>query len=263
MSPWWNKFFTQPCDVLITSEEIVFSQRAKVLATAEVPLGAADETFEARIRRTLELVTTGVPQNTDRRINIWLSHSLVQYGVLGIDARAMNAPDILTVLKAYWEDALDVPAASLEITYQLQPHGRSLFSSCCNSALVEAIKGAFAGGRWKIKHIAPDLAKTWNESRRQIRDDDYYLLIHQDKVLSIGLHEDRQWTAWTSEGCESVDWAELSNRTIRFSRHTGLSDCQSIPVWIYAPKATVSPHSAGLTNWSLLNDVTPRLDAQF
>lgn len=259
MSPWWDKFFARPCDVFITSEEIVFSQRAKAIATAEVPLGAVDETLEARIRRTLELVMTGVPQNTERRINIWLSHSLVQFGVLGIDARAMNAPDILTVLNAYWEDALGVPAASLQITYQVQPHGRSLFSSCCNSALVEAIKGGLTGGRWKIKRIAPDLAQTWNESRRQIRDDDCYLLIHQDKVLSIGVHEKGQWTAWTSEACDSAEWAELSARTIRFSRHTGLSDCQSIPVWLYAPKTTGSPHSAGLNNWSLLS-TTLRLD---
>ena len=257
MSPWWNKFFPHPYDVLVTSEEIVLSQSDKTLAVAGVPPPQAGEVFETQVARALATVLTEVAGTKSGSTNIWLSHSLVWHGMLGIDARTMSASDIAATLNAYWEDALDLPAAGLALAYQVQPYGRSIFSSCCDMALIKAIQAALKGTHWKIKSIAPHLAKTWNESRKQVQTDDCYLLVHQDKVLSIGVYENGQWTAWTSEGCDNADWAELSSRATRFSRHTGLSDCKSIPVWIYAPKAKGNPDSAGLNNWSLLNS-TPR-----
>jgi hypothetical protein len=170
-----------------------------------------------------------------------------------MDARAMSDADISSALKAYWEDTLDRPAAKLAITYQVQARGRSIFSSCCDLALIDAIQAALQGTGCKPSSIAPHLAKTWNESRKQVRGDDCYLLVLQDKVLSIGRQQDGQWSAWTSEGCDSTEWAELARRTTRFSRSTGPADDQSLPVWIHAPQTMGKPRSAGLSNWSLLN----------
>jgi hypothetical protein len=170
-----------------------------------------------------------------------------------MDARAMSDADISSAMKAYWEDTLDRPAAKLAIAYQVQASGRSIFSSCCDLVLMDTIQAALQGTGCKPASIAPHLAKAWNESRKQVGDEDCYLLLLQDKVLSIGRHQDGQWVAWTSEGCDSTEWAELAFRCTRFSRSTGLADGQSLPVWIHAPQAMGKPRSAGLSNWSLLN----------
>jgi hypothetical protein len=254
VSPWSSKFFQRrPYDVLITSHEIVLSQGDQAIAAAVLPAPAAAQTFEARIAQTLKTVIDKVPVRKVRSANIWLSHSLVPHSVVEMDARAMSDADISSALKAYWEDTLDRPAAKLSITYQVQARGRSIFSSCCDLALIDAIQAALQGTGCTPASIAPHLAKTWNESRKQVRSDDCYLLVLQDKVLSIGRHRDGQWIAWTSEGCDSTEWAELALRTTRFSRSTGLGDGQSLPVWIHAPPAMGKPLAAGLRNWSLLN----------
>jgi hypothetical protein len=253
VSPWSSNFFQRSYDVLITSQEIVFSQGDKAIATAVLPAPAGAQTFEARIAQTLKTVIDQVPGHKARSANIWLSHSLVPHSVVEIDARAMSDADISSALKAYWEDTLDRPAAKLSITYQVQARGRSIFSSCCDLALINAIQAALQGTRCKPASIAPHLAKTWNESRKQVRSDDCYLLLLQDNVLSIGRHQDGQWVAWTTEGCDSTEWAELAFRCTRFSRSTGLGDGQSLPVWIHAPPIMGKPRSAGLRNWSLLN----------
>ena len=253
MSPWWNKFFKRPCDVLITSREIVLSQGEQIIAAAELPASAAGDTLEARIGQTLETVLKQVPGVKDHSASIWLSHSLVPHSVVEMDARAMSESAISSALKAYWEDTLNRPAEKLALTYQVQPRGRSIFSSCCDLVLLDAIQAALQGAGWTPASISPHLAKTWNEGRKQIRNEDCFLLVLQDKVLSIGMRRDGQWIAWTSEGCDSVEWAELAIRTTRFSRSTGLSDGQSRPVWIHAPQAVGKPRSAGLSNWFLLN----------
>lgn len=253
MSPWSSKFFQRPYDLLITSHEIVLSRGGKAIATAVLPAPVAAETFETRIAQTLKTVIDQAPGRKARSANIWLSHSLVTHSVVEIDARAMSDADISSALKAYWEDTLDRPAAKLSIAYQVQARGRSIFSSCCDLTLTNAIQAALQGARCKPASIAPLLAKTWNESRKQIRSDDCYLLVLQDKVLSIGRQQGGQWVAWTSEGCDSTEWAELALRTTRFSRSTGLADGQSLPVWIQAPQAMGKLPSAGLGNWSLLN----------
>ena len=253
MSPWWNKFFQRPHDVLITSDEIVLSQGDTRIATAVLNPPVEGETFETRMSQTLKAVLDKAPGVNGRSANIWLSHSLVPHSVVEIDARAMSASDISASLKVYWEDILDLPATTLALTYQVQPSGRSIFSSCCNLALIATIQATLQRSGWTTRHIAPHLAKTWNESRKQIHDKDCCLLVFQDKVLSIGVHQRGQWIAWTSEGCDSADWAELSNRATRFCRSTGLCESKSMPVWIYAPQAIGTPHSAGLNNWSLLN----------
>jgi hypothetical protein len=254
VSPWWSKFFFRhPYDVLITSNEIVLSHGGKTIATAVLPAPAAAQTFEARIGQTLRTVIDQLPGRKAHSANIWLSHSLVPHSVVQMDARATSDADISSALKAYWEDTLDRPAAKLAIAYQVQASGRSIFSSCCDLTLMDAIQAALQGTGCKPASIAPHFAKTWNESRKQIPSDDCYLLVLQDKVLSIGRQQDGQWVAWTSEGCESTEWAELAFRCTRFSRSTGLADGQSLPVWIHAPQTMGKPRSAGLSNWSLLN----------
>jgi hypothetical protein len=254
VSPWSNKFFFKPpYDLLITSDEIILSQGDKAIAAAVLPALAATQTFEARIGQTLKTVIDQVPGRKARSASIWLSHSLVPQSVVQMDARAMSNADISSALKAYWEDTLDRPAARLAIAYQVQTRGRSIFSSCCDLALIDAIQAALQGTGCKPASIAPHFVKTWNDSRKQIPSDDCYLLVLQDKVLSIGRHHGGQWIAWTSEGCDSTDWAELAFRCTRFSRSTGLADGQSLPVWIHAPKTMGKPRSAGLRNWSLLN----------
>jgi hypothetical protein len=253
VSPWSNKFFfKRPYDVLITSNEIVLSYGDKAIAVV-LPAPAAAQTLEARIAQALGTVIEQVPGRKASSANIWLSHSLVPHSVVEMDARAMSDADMTSAMKAYWEDALDRPAAKLAIAYQVQASGRSIFSSCCDLVLLDAIQAALHGTGCKPASIAPHLAKTWNESRKQIGAEDCYLLVLQDKVLSIGRQQDGRWSAWTSEGCDSTEWAELAFRCIRFSRSTGQDDGQSLPVWIHAPQARGKPRSAGLSNWALLN----------
>lgn len=252
MSLWWNKLIQRPYDVLITSNKVVLSLGNKPIATSVLELQMGGESFGARMGQSLKAVIDEAPAN-GRSANIWLSHSLVPLGVVAIDARAMSAADISATLKAYWQDILDVPAATLALTYQVQPDGRSIFSCCCDLVLIDAIQATFRRTGWTAKHIAPHLAKTWNEGHKQVRTKDYCLLIFQDKVLSIGVHQNGHWIAWTSEGCDNAEWAEFANRTTRFCRSTGLCDPLSTPVWIDAPQAMGTPSSAGLNNWSLLN----------
>jgi hypothetical protein len=254
VSPWSSKFFfKRPYDVLITSHEIALSHGGKAIAAAVLPALVAAETFETRVGQTLKTVIQQLSGRKASSANIWLSHSLVPHSVVAMDARAMSDADISSAMKAYWEDALDRPAAKLAIAYQVQASGRSIFSSCCDLVLMDAIQAALQGTGCKPACISPHLAKTWNESRKQVRGDDCYLLVLHDKVLSIGRQQHGQWVAWTSEGCDSTDWAELAFRCIRFSRSTGLDDGQSLPVWIHAPHTMGKPRSAGLRNWSLLN----------
>jgi hypothetical protein len=256
VSLWSNNFFFKPAyDLLITSDEIVLSQADKAIASAVLPAPAATQTFEARIGRPLKTVIDQVPGRKTHSANIWLSQSLVSHSVVQMDARAMSDADISSAMKAFWEDTLDRPAAKLAIAYQVQMRGRSMFSSCCDLTLIDAIQAALHGADCKPASIAPHFVKTWNESRKQIPSDDCYLLVLQDKVLSIGRRQGGQWVAWTSEGCDSTEWAELAFRCTRFSRSTGLANDQSLPVWIHAPKSMGKPRSAGLSNWSLLNAV--------
>jgi hypothetical protein len=253
VSPWSNNFFfKRPYEVLITSNEIVLSHGDKAI-TAALPAPVAAQTLEARIAQTLGTVIEQLPGRKARSANIWLSHSLVPHSVVEMDARAMSDADTTSALKAYWEDTLDRPAAKLAIAYQVQASGRSIFSSCCDLVLLDAIQAALQGTGCKPASIAPHLAKTWNESRKQVGGEDCYVLVLQDQVLSIGRQQNGQWSAWTSEGCDSTDWAELAFRCTRFSRSTGLADGQSLPVWIHAPKTMGKPRSAGLSHWSLLN----------
>ena len=253
MSPWWNKFFQRPHDVLITSGEVVLSRDDTPIATAVLNPPAGSDTFEARMGQALKTVIDQAPGGNGRSANIWLGHSLVLHGVVEIDARAMSAADISAALKSYWEDTLDVAATTLSLAHQVQPHGRSIFSSCCNLALIETIQATLRRSGWTTSNIAPHLAKTWNEGRKQIHGKNCCLLVLQDKVLSIGVHQNGHWIAWTSEGCGNAEWAELAHRTTRFCRSTGLCDSKSMPVWIYAPQTLGTPRSAGLNNWSLLS----------
>ncbi len=253
MSPWWNKFFPPSHDVLITSGEVVLAL-GNIRIAAPVPNPSLEGgSFEARLAQPLKAVMDRAPRSNGRKANIWLCHSLVSQSVVEIDARAMRANEISATLKAYWEDALDLPAATLALTYQVQPSGRSIFSSCCSLALIDSIQSNLRLSGWTAKHIAPHLAKTWNESRQQIHSKDCCLLIFEDKVLSIGVYRHGNWIAWTSEGCDTAEWAELSSRTTRFCRSTGLCDPNALPVWIYAPQAASKPSSVGLNNWSLLS----------
>jgi hypothetical protein len=254
VSPWSNSFFfKRPYDVLITSDEIFLSQGDNAVASAVLPSPAAAQTFEARIGQTIKAVIAQVPGRKAHSTHIWLSHSLVSHSVVQMDARAMSDADISSAMKAYWEDTLDRPAAKLVIANQVQARGRSIFSSCCDLVLIDAIQAALEGTGCKPASIAPHFVKTWNEGRKQIPSDDCYLLVLQDKVLSIGRHQGGQWVAWTSEGCDSTEWAELAFRCTRFSRSTGLADGQSTPVLIHAPQTMGKPRAAGLSNWSLLN----------
>ena len=253
VSLWWNKFSTPSHDVLITSEEVVLARDNKPIAAAALKPAVGGETLVMRLGPTLKGVMEQAPAVKKQRANIWLSHSLVPHSVVEIDVRVMSAADISATLKAYWEDTLDMPAAILSLTYQVQPSGRSIFSSCCDLRLIETIHASLRSSGWEAQIIAPHLAKTWNEKRRQIRSKDYCLLLFQDKVLSIGVHQNGHWIAWTSEGCDDAEWPELFNRTNRFCRSMGLSDPHSVPVWVHAPQAVSAPSSAGLTNWSLLN----------
>lgn len=252
MSPWWNKFLPPPSDVLITSDEIVLAQGGIRIPAAVPNSPLIGDPFEVRLAQPLKAVMEQASRSNARSANIWLCHSLVPQSVVEIDARAMSNSDISALLKAYWEDALDLSAATLALSYQVQPSGRSIVSSCCSLALIDAIQANLRLSGWTARRIAPQLAKTWNENRRQIHNKDCCLLILQDKVLSIGVYQKGSWIAWTSEGCNTAEWAELSNRITRFCRSTGLCDANALPVWIYAPQATSKPSSVGLNNWSLL-----------
>jgi hypothetical protein len=254
VSPWLNKFFfKRPYDVLITSDDVVLSQKGSVMASAVLAPLVAPRTFEARLDQAIKAVIDEVPGRKVHSAKIWLSHSLAPQSVVQMDARAMSDASITSAMKAYWEDTLDKPAAKLAITYQVQASGRSIVSSCCEMILVEAIQAALQGTGCKPAGIAPHFVKTWNENRPQFTSDDCYVLVLQDKVLSIGRHQQGQWVAWTSEGCDSTEWAELAFRCTRFSRSTGLTDGPLLPVCVHAPQLMGKPRSAGLGHWTVLN----------
>jgi hypothetical protein len=252
VSPWSNKFFQRPYDLLITSDEVVLDLGGKPIAAAVRTPPAAGETTHTSLGRTLKTVLDQAPGLKGRSANVWLSDGLVTQSVVEMDVRAMREADVSAALKSYWQDTLDVPAATLAVTYQVQSCGRTIFSSCCDVTLINAIESTVSLSGWTTKKIAPHLARVWNEGRQQIRTKDCFLLLLQDKVLSIGVHQKGRWVAWSSEGCENADWQELLGRTTRFCRSTGLGDPKSLPVWIYAPQSKGSPRSAGLSNWSLL-----------
>jgi hypothetical protein len=272
VSPWSNNFlfkrFKPSCDLLITSTEIVLSQGDKAVASAALPAPTGAESLEARISQALKTITNQVHGGTSRitrntrNTRVWLGHGLVPHGVVRMDARIMNDASISSVLKAYWEDLLDRPAGKLAITYQVQASGRSIFSSCCDLVLMDTIQAALQGSGCKPTSMAPHFSKIWNESRRQITSDNCSLLVLQDQILSIGRQHNGQWVAWTSEGCESTEWAELAFRYTRFSRSTGFDDGPSLPVWIHAPQVMAKPRSADMSHWTLLNRTShaaPRL----
>jgi hypothetical protein len=262
VSPWWNSFVQHPHELLITSDEIVLAQDNRFMAAAGLKSPVAGETVQACLGRTLKTVLDQAPEGKGRSANIWLSHRLVTQSVVEIDARAMSASGICAALKSYWQDTLDMPAATLAVTYQVQSCGRAIFSSCCDLALMEVVQSTLRLSGWTAKNIAPHLVKVWNEGLQQSHGNDCFLLLLEDKVLSIGLYEKGRWVAWSSEGCDNAGWEELAGRATRFCRSTGLSDPRSLPVWIYAPQATGVPHSAGLNNWSLIKAPDSGLNAR-
>ena len=252
VSLWWNKLTQRPYDALITSDKVVLSLDDKPVASVMLKPPVGVETFDDRMVRTLKTAMDQTPAN-GQSANIWLSLSMVSLAVVDIDVRAMSTANILATLKAYWQDVLDVPAATLALTYQVQTDGRSIVSCCSDLALIEAIHATMRSSGWTAKNIAPSVVKTFHHGRKQMRTKDYCLLIFQDKVLSIGIHLNGRWIAWTSEGCDNNDWAEFANRTRRFCRSTGLCEPLSVSVWIDAPETMGAPSLGGLNNWSLLN----------
>ncbi|MEO5658478.1 MAG: hypothetical protein ABIQ90_01595 [Polaromonas sp.] len=252
MSRWLSKFFKPACELLITSDEIVLTQGGQRIACAVLHSPTPGETVQTCLVRTLKTVLDQACGVNGRSANVWLSHRLVPHSVVEIDARAMNASEIAAMLKSWWEDLLDLPATTLAVTYQVQSCGRSIVTSCCDLALMEAIQSTLQLSGWTAKNIAPHVTKIWNESRQQFHNDDGYLLLLEDQVLSIGAQQNGRWIAWTSEVCDSAEWPELAERTTRFCRSTGLSDAASLPVWVHAPQIMGTPVSAGLKNWSVI-----------
>ena len=253
MSPWLNNLLTPACDVLISSHELALLQAGKRLASVPVAPEKNGEALNSRVTQAIRDLVNAAPYKNTRHTNVWLSHSLATHAVVRLDIRAMKPAEILTTLKAYWEDALGTPASTLAVTSQLQSDGLSVLSSCCATDLLAAIQSALRGANWTTKNVAPHIAKIWNASRKQIGPRNCCMLVLQDKVLSIGLQHNKQWAAWTSEGCESHEWSELANRVARFCRSTGLIDSQSISVWVHSSQTTGTPNFIGLDNWALLN----------
>ena len=253
MSPWWNNLFAPSCDVAITQDSITLSQAGKIVASAAISPIVGDDTLHNRILLGLRTLIHIAPTSSKRHVNIWLSPSLVPHGVVQIDARAMKAADIETTLKAYWEDTLDLPADALAVAYQIQADGQSVFTSCCESALVNALEATLRNANWGIKNLAPSITKTWNDSSKQIGKRNCCMLVVQDNTLSMGVLHNGQWAAWSNEGCENTEWPELAKRVTRFCRSTGMFDTSSLPVWVYSPHAIGTPNALGLHHWSLLH----------
>ncbi len=255
MSPWLNNLFSQSSDLVIASDVIELSQSGKTTIRVPVNPIVGGDTPNNRIALALRVLINLAPSNSKRHVNVWLSHRIVPHSIVQIDARAMKATDLATTLGAYWEDTLDVSAQVLKVTYQIQPNGQSVFTSCCESSLVSTIETTLRNANWVVKKLSPNIAKTWNDNRQHVGQRNCCMLVAQDKMLSIGVQHGGQWAAWSSEACESTEWSELANRVTRFCRSTGLADPKAMPVWAYAPLAAGTPNSAGLNHWSLLNVV--------
>ncbi|SCK24618.1 hypothetical protein [Vogesella sp. LIG4] len=224
---WYRPAPITPTSQVYMSEDEHFTEQGALNALREALWADAEEREHARHKQAAYVVLD----------DFWANHA-----ILSGDFRTLPAREVEEIVKAYFNDTFDLEGQSLEIRFEIQPGGRTLFTSAMSSWLHEGILEVSASANVAVKSLRLCLPEMLNRTRHAVDGTPAMLVFVTAPLLQAVMVEHDNWVAYDSlrlfPGDTDDAWrlAALTEQLFERSATTRREDCT---VYLYG--ASIDP----------------------